>query len=249
MKHISIGDRSLAVSIWGEGPAEIVMLHDGLGSIRQWRDVPAAIHDATGRTVLAYDRAGHGSSTPVPSGPWPADWLHTEADVLGALLDQTAVDHPLLVGHSDGGSISLVAAAAGRPLRGVVTLAAHSYVEQVCVDFITGMRAEPERWVGGLSRAHEHPAEVFDAWSGVWVSDAFRAWDVRSTLGAVGCPTLVVQGIDDEYATPEHAWSTAAAIGIHATCVLVPGAGHLLHHQIPDRVVSIVVDFDRSVPG
>ncbi len=235
----------MASSTWGAGRAEIVLLHDGLGSIAQWRHVPAALHAATGRTVLAYDRSGHGSSLPVPSGPWPADWLHREAEILSELLDSRASSEPLLVGHSDGGSIALLAAASGRPLRGVVTLAAHSYVEQVCVDRIGAMRAEPGDLVDKLGRVHDHPAAVFDAWSGVWVSDGFGSWDVRAMLAAVSCPALVVQGIDDEYGTPEQAWSTAAAIGENATCTLLPGIGHLLHHKIPDRVVALIADQDR----
>jgi len=247
MTHVEISGRSLAVQTWGTGPAEIVLLHDGLGSIRQWRDVPAGIHHATGRTVLAYDRSGHGTSTPAPSGPWPADWLHTEAEVLGELLDRLAVDAPVLVGHSDGGSIALLAAAAGREVGGIVTLAAHSYVEQVCVDFIQDMRAAPDHWIAGLSRAHPEAVAVFEAWSGAWTGDAFRSWDVRSSLAAIDCPIIVVQGIDDEYATPEHAWSTAAAIGANATCMLLPGVGHLLNHEAPDRVVEIVAGFGRAL--
>ena len=247
MTHVEISGRSLAVQTWGAGPAEIVLLHDGLGSIRQWRDVPAAIHLRTGRTVLAYDRSGHGTSTPAPTGPWPADWLHTEADVLDALLDRLAIDAPVLVGHSDGGSIALLLAATGRPMGGVVTFAAHTYVEQVCVDFIREMRAASDRWIAGLSRTHPEAAPLFEAWSGVWTGAAFRSWDVRPSLAAIDCPTLVVQGIDDEYATPEHAWSTAAAIGANASCVLLPEIGHLLNREAPDRVVEIVASFGRGL--
>lgn len=246
MHRLELDGRDLAYATWGSGPAEIVMLHDGLGSVRQWRGVPEALHEATGRTVLAYERAGHGSSLPVPEGAWPADWLHREAALLAALLEQVASDPPLLVGHSDGGSIALLTAAAGHPLRGVVALAAHSYVEQVCVDQITAMRADHQRVATSLARAHEHPAAIFEAWSGVWTSAAFRPWDIRPDLGDIACPALVVQGIDDEYGTPEQAWSTTSAIGAIATCVLLPEVGHLIHHQVPERVVELVADFDRS---
>ena len=62
MHRLELDGRDLAYATWGSGPAEIVMLHDGLGSVRQWRGVPEALHEATGRTVLAYERAGHCSS-------------------------------------------------------------------------------------------------------------------------------------------------------------------------------------------
>lgn len=248
MSLVDVSGNGLVCSTWGDGRADIVMLHDGLGSIAQWRDVPGAIHNATGRTVLAYDRAGHGTSTPVPTGPWPVDWLHQEAELLAELLDLRAVDRPLLVGHSDGGSIALLTAAGGRSLRGVVTLAAHAYVEEVCVERIRSMRGEAEGWVARLGRVHDEPAAVFEAWSGVWTSEAFRAWDVRPDLHAIECPSMIVQGLDDEYGTPEQAWSTAAAIGDNGTCVLLPGLGHLLHHEAPERIVQIVRGFERSLP-
>lgn len=232
----------LAAHTWGEGRPEIVLLHDGLGSIGQWREVPECIHEVTGVTVLAYERAGHGSSMPVPSGPWPADWLHREAEVLAALLAEVDADRPLLVGHSDGGSISLIAAASGLDVRGVVSLAAHSWVEQVCVDSILDMRAAPARYIAGLSRSHDHPAEVFEAWSGVWVSDDFRPWDVRDRLHAIEVPVIVAQGDGDEYASVEHVSSTVEAIGSNATGRLLPGAGHLIHHQDADAVVELVAE-------
>ncbi len=227
---------------WGAGPPSIVLSHDGLGSIGQWRDVPERVHAATGQTVLAIDRAGHGASTPVPTGAWPADWLHREADVLADLLAAVGADEPLLVGHSDGASISLLAAAGGTACRGVVSLAAHTWVEDVCVSAIEGMRAQPARFVVGLGAFHEHPAAVFEAWSGVWTSDAFRRWDIRDRLGAIDVPVTVAQGAADEYATDAQVWETAAAIGSNASASLLAGLGHLLHFEAPDVVVDLIAD-------
>ena len=66
---VDVEGARLRTATWGDGPASIVLLHDGLGSIGQWRDVPFAVHRSTGATVMAYERAGHGASTPAPSGP------------------------------------------------------------------------------------------------------------------------------------------------------------------------------------
>jgi pimeloyl-ACP methyl ester carboxylesterase len=234
---------------WGDGPVAVVLLHDGLGSIAQWRSIPADVADRTGLTVLAYDRPGHGQSRPIPTGPWPADWLHTEADRFRRLLDKIdAVPEPLVVGHSDGGSIALLAAAADdRPYRGVLTLAAHSWVEQTCFDAIAGMRADPVQILAGLARNHAAPAAVFEAWSGAWVSDAFRPWDIRPLLSTITCPVLVAQGAKDEYAAQSHATETASAVGDNAEARLLDGLGHLLHHQDPDRVVDLITEFSASV--
>ena len=220
------------------------MLHDGLGSISQWRSVPGDVAARTGMTVTAYERAGHGGSLPAPTGPWPTDWLHREAAVLHDVLVAVGADNPLLVGHSDGGSTALIYASQPHcNARSVLALAPHSWVEDICYDSIVGMRANRDRIVAGLSRHHDHPAEVFEAWSGVWVSDAFRSWDIRPELGSITVPTRIAQGADDAYASDAQAHLTAQAIGSNADSVIVDGVGHIMHHDDAGIVVDLIVDF------
>ncbi len=45
-----------------DGPV-LVFLHEGLGSITQWRETPEAIANKTGRPALIYARQGYGHST------------------------------------------------------------------------------------------------------------------------------------------------------------------------------------------
>lgn len=245
------GGQELAARRWGRAPAQIVMLHDGLGSLTQWREVPGRVAARTGATVVAYDRAGHGTSRPVPTGPWPADWLHRQAQVLDRVLAHPAVgEAPLVVGHSDGGSIALIQAIDGRERVGaVLALAAHSWVEPVCVESISAMRANRNRLVASLDRFHDHPSELFEAWSGVWVSEEFAHWDIRDRLGAIVVPVIVAQGRDDAYATDAHATETAAAIGANARPELLADLGHILHHDDPDRVVALVEAAFALLPG
>ena len=88
---------------------------------------------------------------------------------------------------------------------------------------------------------------MFEAWSGVWVSDSFAPWDIRPRLATIDVPTLVTQGVNDEYATESQATDTAAAIGANATCRLLDGVGHLLHHQDPGLVVDVICGFDSTI--
>lgn len=258
VERVAIDAGAITVARWGDGEPEIVMAHDGLGSIEQWRAIPARIAAETGRTVMAYDRPGHGTSTPFPTGPWPADWLHTEAHRLGRLLVKLGIRNPLLVGHSDGGSIVLLLAAAlgdpatapfyeGLSARGVLTLASHTWVEIESSGAIVEMRENPKAFAKGLAPHHVEPERVFEAWSGVWVSDSFAPWDIRPMLSTISCPALVTQGVNDEYATESQVTDTAAAIGENADHRLLDGVGHLLHHQNPDLVVDVVSGFDRSL--
>ncbi len=240
MRTVSVGDAHLTTAIWGDGVPDIVLLHDGLGSITQWRSVPAAIAARTGRSVLAYDRAGHGASTPVPNGAHPADWMTREADRLDGILEAVDATHPLVVGHSDGGTIALLHAIAHRRESRILLLAAHSWVEPAAVSEIRRLRGNSAAVIAGLARHHDHPVELFEAWSGAWTSDAFASFDIRDALAAIAVPVHVVQGDADEFATDAQAVETAAAIGESARCSLLPGVRHLIHHDDPDLIVELV---------
>jgi pimeloyl-ACP methyl ester carboxylesterase len=100
---------------WGPGPAEgptgaptIVLLHEGLGCVALWRDVPERLAEATGLGVFAYSRFGYGQSDPVTL-PRPMTYMHHEGQVvLPQVLAAAGVREAVLVGHSDGGSIAAI---------------------------------------------------------------------------------------------------------------------------------------------
>ena len=239
---LDLGDQQLAAAQWGQGDIGIVMLHDGLGSISQWRSVPHQVAARTGTAVLAYERAGHGTSKPVPQGPWPADWLHREAAVLQRVLDHVGCARPFIVGHSDGGSTALLHAVdAGDTISGVLAIAAHTWVEDICRTSIVDMRSQTERFVAGLSKHHDAPAAVFEAWSGVWVSDEFSRWDIRPMLGAIEVPAVIAQGTEDAYASDDQVHLTVEAIGANARAEFLPGLGHIAHHDDANAVVDLIV--------
>ncbi|MEM1246556.1 MAG: alpha/beta hydrolase [Acidobacteriota bacterium] len=241
---LQLSDASLHWAQWGAGSPQVVLLHDGLGSLAQWRDFPACLSEATGRSVIAYERQGHGSSTPVPTGPWPTDWLDREAERLGALLDHFGIEHPDLVGLSDGGTIALLFAARHptRP-RTVSALAAHSWVEPVCALAVSGMARLPTPLIDSLASYHRDAAALFTAWSGVWASEEFASWDIRPQLGKIAAPTLIAQGTADEYATDAMLTETAAAVGETAWRLALDGWPHLLHLHDAEALARHVAEF------
>src|SRR4029079_14280657 len=69
----------------GAAPA-LVLLHEGLGSVRLWRDFPAALAHATAARVAPFSRFGHGDSD-LPPRPRTPRFMHEEAlEVLPAVL-------------------------------------------------------------------------------------------------------------------------------------------------------------------
>jgi pimeloyl-ACP methyl ester carboxylesterase len=116
----------------------IVMLHEGLGSVALWKDFPQRLASRTGCGILVYSRYGHGNSDRLLEKR-PVEFMHHEGEkVLPELLDKLNIVKPILLGHSDGGSISLIFAGEypDRP-RALILEAPHVCVEDLSVASIT----------------------------------------------------------------------------------------------------------------
>ena len=79
-------------------------------------------------------------------------------ETLPAVLDGLGVAHPILVGHSDGASIALIAVGMGAvsPL-GVATIAPHTFIEDICLDGIRSISNQSEQVICGVARHHDDP--------------------------------------------------------------------------------------------
>ncbi|HXV91813.1 MAG TPA: alpha/beta fold hydrolase, partial [Pseudonocardia sp.] len=171
--------------------APLLFLHEGLGSVGLWRGFHQRVAAATGRRAVAYSRLGHGWSDPPPAPRGPR-FMHEEAaTVVPALRAALGLDDPVLVGHSDGGSIALVHAAT-HPVSGVVVLAPHVFVEEVGLRAIDAAR---HAYTEGdlrtrMARHHRDPDAAFRNWNDVWLSPRFRDWDLRPLLPRITAPVL-----------------------------------------------------------
>src|SRR5688500_2670390 len=82
MPFVEAAGRALSCEwIGGEARAApvLVSLHEGLGSIRQWRDFPARLAAATGCRALVYDRYGYGQSDVLAEPRRTVRFMHDEA--------------------------------------------------------------------------------------------------------------------------------------------------------------------------
>ena len=227
----------------GENSPVVVMLHEGLGSITQWRDLPELLAQRCSLEVVTYDRGGYGRSDPVPEA-YSDGFMEREAiEVLPAVLDELGIRHPILIGHSDGASISLIAAGlrSVMPL-GVAVIAPHSFIEDICIDGIRAIDGHREQVISGLARHHDHPRLAFERWRDAWLTPRFREWDIRPLLERISCPVLVLQGDGDEYAT-EAQVSTIVQAAPNATGHLLTDCGHMAHRDQPEQVADYLVEF------
>jgi pimeloyl-ACP methyl ester carboxylesterase len=219
---------------------DLVMLHEGLGSMSMWRDFPERLAGATGCRTLVYSRHGYGQSTPLDR-PRTPDYMHEEARIwLPAILERLDIRRPLLFGHSDGASIALIHAA--RPqsdVRAVVALAPHVKVEEVTIRSI----AQAKTAFGNtnlrerLGRHHADVDSTFWGWNRIWLDPEFRSWNIEALLSTIRCPVLAIQGEDDEYGTMDQIKSIGRGAP-EATLLALQDCRHSPHRDQPEAVIE-----------
>jgi pimeloyl-ACP methyl ester carboxylesterase len=227
------------------GATELVFLHEGLGSISLWKDFPARVAANTGCSVTVYSRYGSGNSD-VLTEPRPVTYMHDEAlQVLPDLLALLHIENPILIGHSDGGSITLIYAGTHDPVRGLVLLAPHVFVEDLSVASIAEAKVKFETTDlrVKLGRHHRDPARTFWGWNDIWLHPDFRHWNIEEYLPRITCPILAIQGLDDEYGTM--AQVQAIARQAHGPVEVLPLADcrHSPHRDQPDTVLRAISKF------
>ena len=239
---------------WGAGKlgcAPLLLLHEGLGCVSMWRDWPADLGRATGREVFAYSRFGYGGSSPAEL-PRPLDFMTREAHaVLPRVIEEAGIGEPILIGHSDGGTIALLSAAAGEvPLGGVVTLAAHAFNEPRCIE---GIEAAREAFRSGelrrrLARHHrERTNDAFRGWCDAWLDPAFERWSIEEELARVRAPLLVVQGRDDAYGTLRQVEVIARRVGGPCETLVLDDCGHSPHREQARATTEAIARFVASL--
>ncbi len=237
----------------GAGAADlppIVFLHEGLGAVTMWRDFPARLCAATGRAGLVLDRWGHGRADPLDGpvrGSRPLDYHARETAALVEILDRFEIPRAVLFGHSDGGTIALLAAAdAPQRIAACVTEAAHVFVEAVTLagirEALAAYEAPDSRLRAGLARHHgeERVDRVFYGWADAWLSPPFAGWEMTGRLAGIRCPVLAIQGLDDQYGTPEQVHAIVAGVSGPAEPLLIAGCGHSPHLDSAPAVMQAV---------
>jgi pimeloyl-ACP methyl ester carboxylesterase len=253
MPFATVSGRSLAYEWIGEerGKPALVFLHEGLGSIRQWRDFPAKVAAATGCRVLVYDRYGYGQSDVLQEPRRTVRFMHDEALAsLPEFLRKVGVQNPILIGHSDGASIALIHAGGGHAVRGVVAMAPHVFIEPVCLSSIRKAAETfettdlPQR----LAKYHRDSRKTFYGWVDVWLDPQFEGWDIRDDyLPGIRCPVLAIQGHDDEYGTMAQLGEIARRVKGPCELLKLEKCGHAPFRDQPDAVLKKIVDFTGRI--
>ena len=251
---LTLDDRRIEYRMIGPWPhvaSTIVMLHEGLGCVGLWNDFPDRLQAATGCGVFVYSRFGYGQSSPVTL-PRPLDYMNDEANVvLPALLDRIGFQRGVLLGHSDGASISAIYAGSHQDHRinGIVLIAPHFFTEDVSIASIaeakkaydtTDLRAKLSKW-------HAHVDCAFRGWNDAWLDPDFRKWDITDRLAYIRVPILIVQGEDDQYGTVKQIEVAKQECYCPVETALIKGAKHTPQREAPEVTLKTISDFVAHV--
>jgi pimeloyl-ACP methyl ester carboxylesterase len=250
----------------GSGPA-VVLIHGWALSVREWDDQVAAL--APHYRVVAFDRRGYGRSTGF------ADPSADPGDVR-ALLDTLRIRSAVLAGHSAGADVAIRFAAAipervealvlyggGEPDSFPVPLppgpsfaTAKTFARQYGVDSLMRFVMSLPQFQPGPHRSAAIAARLdsmIAAYRGKDLledhpesaafprprSDVVRRWPM---------PTLFISG---EWEGPR--WQLVSDSLVRwmpdARKVLIPGGGHAVHFDEPERFNAALMAFLRDVVG
>jgi pimeloyl-ACP methyl ester carboxylesterase len=157
------------------------------------------------------------------------------------------IENPILVGHSDGGSIALIHAGSF-PVRGVVTMAAHVSVEPFNIESIGRIARDFE--TSGLrerlGKYHKDPAKTFRLWADAWLDPEFRNWNIEEFLPRIKCPVLAMQGDKDQYGTMAQLEAIQRQVGGPCELLKLKECGHSPFRDKPTKVLNAITTFVRD---
>lgn len=229
----------------------IIFLHDSLGCIELWRDFPQKLGNLTQCNVLIYDRQGYGRSCPFTETNRTNGYMEKEADFLIDLMNYWKLNNAILFGHSDGGSIALIAGGKYPDrIKGIITEGAHIFVEDKTIIGIeeaiklyqtTNLKMKLEKYHGNKTD------EMFWAWASTWTSDQFSTWNIEEFLPAIQCKCLILQGEEDEYGTLQQVEKIAKQTRGKSTKLILPGIKHTPHKENPELVLNESAEFIKQL--
>ncbi len=238
-------------------------IHGWPQSSYMWRYLLPALASA-GRRALAPDLLGFGDSPPDSPGTFER---HVEA--VERFRRQVGLDRVVLVVHDTGGLIGLrwacdhPGAVAGLVITNTGFFPDHEWIE-IAKTMQTPIQGEA--LVDSLSREGfatllEEASSAFDerALDEYWKAfstvgnrrgmlELYRSFDLdelkpyQSKLAALGVPTLILWGKQDEYIPADYASRFAEEIP-DAKLVFLEGVRHFLFEDEPERCAREVIDF------
>ncbi|MBK9283014.1 MAG: alpha/beta hydrolase [Sphingobacteriaceae bacterium] len=255
MLYVNLNKKiKIAYTIIGElkaGRPILLFLHEGMGSILQFKNFPEKLCSELNLPGLVFDRYGYGFSTPLQEER-SDEYLEYESRInLPLFLEKLKLQNRelILIGHSDGASIALLYASMfPENVKALVSMAAHVFTENIS---ITSAHALENKYYSNeifrkkLSKYHfGHTESTLLAFTRTIKRESFKQWNIESYLGYIKAPVLVIQGEEDKYGTE----SQVDSIMKHCKNknnkkVIIEKCGHSPHLEKQEFVLNKINEF------
>jgi pimeloyl-ACP methyl ester carboxylesterase len=270
-RYTKSGDVNIAYQVVGEGALDLVYVSGWISNVELAWEEPTYARFlrrlASFSRLITFDKRGTGLSDPVPLHELPT--LEERMDDLRAVLDAAGSERAALFGHSEGGNMSVLFAAA-HPERAVALVTFGIFAKRRwSADYPWAPTAEArERMIHELERDWGGEMDVVELAPGA--DEAFRRRlatylrrsaspgaavallrmnteiDTRAVLPTIRVPTLVLHRSGDRDANVEEGrWIASQIPG--ARFVELPGEDHLPWVGDQDAVLDEVQEFLTGV--
>ncbi|HZP28300.1 MAG TPA: alpha/beta hydrolase [Acidimicrobiia bacterium] len=259
--------RRLSALVWGDEPAELVLIHGGAQNAHTWDTVALALD----RPLVALDLPGHGHSDHRPEGPFSPRDNAVDAAIA---IRELAPDARMVVGMSLGG-LTTIALTNEAPelVRRVTLVDVTPGVDRdkaaPIAQFISGpesfesfdeilertVQFNPTRTVSSLRRGILHNAVRRDDGRWVWryqrprlaenpdldvPADFESLWD---DLEAIKVPIMLVRGMAKGTVVDDADEAELLRRQPTARVEHVEGAGHSVQGDKPVELAALIADF------
>lgn len=214
----------------------IILLHGFVNSSALWNDTIAAFQQDY--RLYALDLPGHGQSP--PRIPWK---LREVAEIVAAWQRVLEIEQATLIGHSMGGALAMLLAAARPDLvkRLVLVNPAGLPIQQPVLRAFTraglgfSLRQQARAANGSISPRSQQALALWQA------AEDVLSCDLRPELSDIHCPTTLIWGTGDRLLPLQSAVILQRLIS-GAELILLPNLRHRPHRANPQIFQTILRD-------
>jgi pimeloyl-ACP methyl ester carboxylesterase len=95
-----------------------------------------------------------------------------------------------------------------------------------------------------LAKYHaEKVDDVFKAWTETWLRENYRTWNIEHFLPKITCPSLIIQGENDEFGTLEQVYSIINTVSTETEMFILKDVGHSPHKENKEATLNKSLSF------
>lgn len=231
----------------------LVFIHGGLDCIGMWRQFPQNLCQQTGLAGLVYDRWGHGKSEPLTL-PRAGDPREDESgQPLADIFSYFSMNQVILIGHSFGGAMALIAASLHpENICAIVSIAPQLVMHE---DSMAGLALAEAAYNNGKLRDKLIPFHgdktdtLFHDWAGMVNQPTVPQTPYQQRMQDITCPVLALFGMGDNYGYIPNLKLVEQYVSSDLHIAEIPNAAHYPHLETPDIVIDEISQFIGNLPG